>query len=80
MGFMVSGRCGCGYAAKGLPVGVGMRDARGKWLAAKAACSPQGRLFEPVEAIMKGNEATLPARATFRDKDGHERSTTTSRR
>lgn len=33
MGFMVSGRCSCGYAAKGLMVGVGMRDPRGKWLA-----------------------------------------------
>ena len=33
MGFAVSGRCSCGYAAKGLMVGVGMRDPRGKWLA-----------------------------------------------
>jgi len=33
MGFAVSGRCFCGYAAKGLPVGVGMRDTPGTWLA-----------------------------------------------
>lgn len=32
MGFMVSGRCGCGYATEGLPVGVGMRDRPGVWL------------------------------------------------
>lgn len=29
---MVTGRCSCGYAAQSLPVGVGMRDPRGKWL------------------------------------------------
>jgi hypothetical protein len=41
-----------------------------------AACSPRGDLFEPVEAILKGKEACLPAGATFRDKDGHERTAT----
>jgi hypothetical protein len=38
-----------------------------------AACSPKGSLFEPVEAILKGKEARLPQATTFRDKDGHER-------
>ena len=32
MGFAVSGRCGCGYAAEFLAVGVGMRDTPGVWL------------------------------------------------
>ncbi len=38
-----------------------------------AACAPEGSLFEPVEAILKGKEACLPSGSTFRDKDGHER-------
>lgn len=38
-----------------------------------SACLSDGGLFEPVEAILKGKEVTLPAGATFRDKDGHER-------
>ena len=38
-----------------------------------SACLPGGSLFEPVEAILKGKEVTLPAGATFFDKDGHER-------
>jgi len=42
----------------------------------RAACSPRGRLFKPVEAILKGKEATLPTGITFRDKDGHERVST----
>jgi hypothetical protein len=33
MGFAVTGRCVCGYAAEFLELGVGMRDPRGKWLA-----------------------------------------------
>jgi hypothetical protein len=41
-----------------------------------SACLPDGRLFEPVEAILKGKEACLPPGATFRDKDGHERTAT----
>ena len=41
-----------------------------------SACSPRGDLFEPVEAILKGKEACLPAGETFRDKDGHERTST----
>ena len=41
-----------------------------------AACSPDGSLFEPVEAILKGKEARLPPGATFRDKDGHQRTST----
>lgn len=32
MGFTVSGRCSCGYAATGLPVGVAMRDTPRAWL------------------------------------------------
>jgi len=32
MGFMVSGRCTCGYAANNLAVGVGMQDKPGTWL------------------------------------------------
>lgn len=38
-----------------------------------SACLPGGSLFEPVEAILKGKEARLPTGTTFRDKDGHER-------
>jgi hypothetical protein len=38
-----------------------------------SACLPDGALFEPVEAILKGKEACLPPGASFRDKDGHER-------
>ena len=38
-----------------------------------SACLPDGSLFEPVEATLKGKEVALPPRATFRDKDGHER-------
>jgi hypothetical protein len=38
-----------------------------------SACLPGGSVFEPVEAILKGKEASLPPGATFRDKDGHER-------
>jgi hypothetical protein len=41
-----------------------------------SACLPRGSLFEPVEAILKGKEACLPPGATFRDKDGHERTAT----
>jgi hypothetical protein len=41
-----------------------------------SACLPDGNLFEPVEAILKGKEAKLPPGATFRDKDGHERTAT----
>lgn len=41
-----------------------------------SACLSRGSLFEPVEAILKGKEAHLPAGATFRDKDGHERTAT----
>jgi hypothetical protein len=41
-----------------------------------AACSPHGSLFEPVEAILRGKEVRLPPGATFRDKDGHERTAT----
>jgi hypothetical protein len=41
-----------------------------------SACLTDGALFEPVEAILKGKEASLPPGATFRDKDGHRRSAT----
>ena len=41
-----------------------------------SSCSPQGSMFEPVEAVLKGKEAKLPSGTTFRDKDGHERSST----
>jgi hypothetical protein len=32
MGFAVTGRCSCGYAAEFLEVGVGMRDTPNVWL------------------------------------------------
>lgn len=38
------------------------------------ACLPSGSLFEPVEAILKGKQITLPQGTTFRDKDGQVRS------
>jgi len=38
-----------------------------------AACVSGGRLFEPVEAILKGKEMRLPPGASFLDKDGYER-------
>ena len=38
-----------------------------------SACLPSGRLFESVEAILKGKEVILPDGAVFLDKDGHER-------
>jgi len=41
-----------------------------------AACAPRGSLFEPVEAILKGKEGSLPPGMTFRDKDGHDRTAT----
>jgi len=41
-----------------------------------SACVVGGDLFEPVEAILKGKEVRLPPGATFRDKDGHERTAT----
>jgi hypothetical protein len=37
------------------------------------ACLSGGSLFEPIEAILKGKEARLPPTTSFRDKDGHER-------
>ena len=40
------------------------------------ACRRRGDLFEPVEAILKGKEATLPPGTTFRDKDGNVRTRT----
>ena len=41
-----------------------------------SACQQDGRLFEPVEAILKGKEASLPAPHGFHDKDGHFRKKT----
>jgi len=41
-----------------------------------SACLSGGSLLESVEAILKGKEARLPEGATFRDKDGHERTAT----
>lgn len=41
-----------------------------------SACLPEGDLYEPVETILKGKEMALPPGATFRDKDGRERSVT----
>lgn len=38
------------------------------------ACLPEGSLFEPVEAILKGKQIRLPPGITFHDKDGHVRS------
>ena len=41
-----------------------------------AACLEGGELFGPVETLLKGKEAKLPAGVTITDKDGHERSAT----
>jgi hypothetical protein len=38
-----------------------------------AACRTDGRLFGPVEAILKGKEARLPQGVRIRDKEGIER-------
>jgi hypothetical protein len=42
----------------------------------ESACLEGGRLFGPVEALLKGKEAQLPSGVTFMDKDGHQRSAT----
>lgn len=41
-----------------------------------SACLPGGELFGPVETLLKGKEARLPAGVTITDKDGHARSAT----
>ena len=41
-----------------------------------AACLEGGELFWPVETLLKGKEAKLPAGITITDKDGHQRSAT----
>lgn len=41
-----------------------------------SACLEGGRLFGPVETLLKGKEARLPPGVTITDKDGHERSAT----
>ena len=38
-----------------------------------SACLKGGDLFRPVEMLLKGKEAALPAGITFTDKDGHVR-------
>ena len=40
------------------------------------ACSPGGRLFDPVEKLLKGKEAVLPEGVVITDKDGHQRPAT----
>ncbi len=40
------------------------------------ACLPKGRLFGPVEKLLKGKEAVLPDGVEIIDKDGHRRSAT----
>lgn len=40
---------------------------------------PAGPLFDPVEIILKGKEASLPEGSIFCDKDGHERSAVRTR-
>jgi hypothetical protein len=40
------------------------------------ACSPDGSLFEPVEAILKGKELKLPPGVAFKDKDRNARTHT----
>ncbi|MEI7780553.1 MAG: diadenosine tetraphosphatase, partial [Planctomycetota bacterium] len=39
-----------------------------------SACLEGGELFGPVETLLKGKEAKLPAGVTIMDKDGHQRS------
>jgi hypothetical protein len=39
-----------------------------------AACLPEGDLYKPVEAILKGKEARLPGGVKITDKDGHPQS------
>ncbi len=41
-----------------------------------SSCLEGGRLFGPVETLLKGKEARLPPGVTITDKDGHERSAT----
>lgn len=41
-----------------------------------SSCLDGGRLFGPVETLLKGKEARLPPGVTITDKDGHERSAT----
>jgi hypothetical protein len=38
-----------------------------------AACRQDEPLFDPVETVLKGKEAKLPAGVSFKDKDGHVR-------
>jgi hypothetical protein len=41
-----------------------------------SACLEGGRLFGPVETLLKGKEAKLPTGVTITDKDGHPRAAT----
>ena len=41
-----------------------------------SSCLEGGRLFGPVETLLKGKEAKLPPGLTITDKDGHQRSAT----
>lgn len=41
-----------------------------------SSCLEGGRLFGPVETLLKGKEARLPPGVTITDKDGHQRSAT----
>jgi hypothetical protein len=42
----------------------------------RSACLEGGELFGPVETLLKGKEAKLPAGVTITDKDGNVRSST----
>jgi hypothetical protein len=42
----------------------------------QAACRPRKSLIDPVETILKGREAALPAGVSFADRDGHMRTDT----
>ena len=41
-----------------------------------SACDPRNALFDAVEIVLKGKEASLPAGQSFADKDGHIRTAT----
>ena len=64
----------CWDEQKMLEIQRGITEFKGisdKFLA--AACKKHGKLFHPVEVILKGKEVTLPPGICFNDKDGNER-------
>ena len=38
-----------------------------------SVCTPGGKVFAPIEVLLKGKEARLPEGMSFLDADGHER-------